>query len=566
VRAVALVVTVCLLAAGSTAAAPAGGAGVSTPGDAPTTPETPTTRPNGSTAAEESGPRIVAVAPNPVADGDRGEFLLVRVPRRTSLEGWGIADGEDRIQFGTGDRTPTGRIAVAAEPEAARVPEGTPIVSAPLSLPNGGERIRLIHDGRTVDTVRYSDAPEGELRTADGWRPIGATSFPVVRTGGGTARAFVLPDAPGAPVAPLSNASRRILLAGYTLSDPRVREELLAAVDRGVEVRVLVEGGPVGGITRRAARTLDALARGGVAVRVVDGPYARYEFHHAKYAVVDDRAVVLTENWKPAGTGGRSSRGWGVVLDDPEATAALARTFRADWAYRAARPWRAWREGRLFRAVPAANGSYPSRVMPARVPVERAGVLVAPDNAERAVVERFDGATESIRVVGADLAHDSPFARALVRAARRGVDVRVLLSGGWYAREENRRVADRLEDRAERGDLPLSVRVAEPGGRFEKIHAKAAIVDDRTVLLGSLNWNAHAARENREIVLALEGRAVARYYGRVFGADWRGRSGRGRIPAGLLAAVALAALAALVIARRVTGRDGRTEPERGGGW
>jgi phosphatidylserine/phosphatidylglycerophosphate/cardiolipin synthase-like enzyme len=555
VRAVALALLVCVLAAGPTAAAPVTGA----VGE-PTRPGTPGA-PNGSTTTTD-GPRIVAVAPDPVADGDRGEFVVLRIPRGTNRSGLTLVDGEDRIPLEAVGRA-TGRIALSADPRAARVPPGTPVAAAPLSLANGGERLRLLRDGRTVDVLRYADAPEGSLRTADGWRPIGATSFRPARTGGGTARAFVLPDAPGAAVAPLANASRRILLAGYALSDRRVRERLLAAADRGVRVRVLVEGGPVGGITRRAARTLDALARGGVGVRVVDGPYARYEFHHAKYAVVDDRAVVLTENWKPAGTGGRSSRGWGVVLDDPAATGALARTFRADWTYQAARPWPAWREGRLFRAVPAANGTYPARIAPARVPVERATVLIAPDNAENAVLDRFDGATESIRLVGADLGRDSPFARALVRAARRGVRVRVLLSGGWHAREENRRVAERLNDRARRRDLPLTVELADPGGRFEKIHAKGAIVDGRTVLVGSMNWNTHAARENREVVLALEGSAVARYYREVFRADWQG-GGRGRLPVGILAVVALAALLALLIARRVTAGGGRDDPP--GGW
>jgi phosphatidylserine/phosphatidylglycerophosphate/cardiolipin synthase-like enzyme len=107
-----------------------------------------------------------------------------------------------------------------------------------------------------------------------------------------------------------------------------------------------------------------------------------------------------------------------------------------------------------------------------------------------------------------------------------------------------------LNERARRRDLPLSVRLADPDGAFGKVHAKGAILDEETVLLGSLNWNAHAARENREVVLALRGRGAADYYGRVFEADWRG--GRGSdVPVGVLLAVAVAALVAAWAARRV---------------
>jgi len=135
----------------------------------------------------------------------------------------------------------------------------------------------------------------------------------------------------------------------------------------------------------------------------------------------------------------------------------------------------------------------------------------------------------------------------------------VLLSGAWYVGEENGRLAEALNERAESRDIPLTVRLADPDGRFRKVHAKGAVLDGETVLVGSLNWNAHAARENREVLLALRGPEVADYYGQVFEADWR--AGRGSdLPVGLLVAVALAALAAVWVARRVR-FDGERERE-----
>jgi len=498
-------------------------------------------------AAGSDGGAIVAVYPNPVEHGDRGEFVVVSVPEAGN---WTLSDGETTVALPS---NVSGTI-VVGHPEAGN-PTDHRLVEGALRLANGGERLVLRRNGAVVSRLHYGDAPEGEVHRDGEWRPLGATDRDVVVTDGGTARAFVLPDAPALPVETLRAADRRVLLAGYTFTDEQVADALRAAHERNVTVRVLVEGSPVGGLTRRQARVLDSLARSGVEVRAVGGPWARYDHHHAKYAVVDDRALVLTENWKPAGTGGRSSRGWGVRLDDPKAAAALAATFRADAGWRDAVPWEQFRRGRSFRRDQPANGSYPAAVAPETVPVAETRVLVAPDNAERALVGTLDGADESIRVVQMSVGgRQQPFVRALVRAARRGVEVRLLLSGAWYTREENRALVAAVNDLADRRDLPLEARLARPRGQFEKVHAKGVVVDGERAVVGSLNWNNHSARKNREVAVVLEGEAVAGYYAVVFDEDWRRSGERGlarRLPVGLLVAVVVGALVALAVAARI---------------
>jgi len=503
------------------------------------------------------GAEFLRVVPNPVADEDRGEAVTLSVPPGTDLGRFALDDGEDRLALP--NRTVGGRVTLTAAPRAVanRTANGTSdpgtVVAVDLpALANGGEELRLLVDDVTVDSVTYRDAPEGEAyRPGTGaFHPIGATRFPVRTTGGGPATAFVLPDSPGPPVATLRAADDRLLLAGYTLTSERVVDTLVAAARRGVRVRVLVDGGPVGGISRAEARALDRLRAAGVEVRLVGGPRARYDFHHPKYAVADDRAVVLTENWKPAGTGGNGSRGWGVVTRDAETAAVLAETFRSDFGARGARPWPEVRprDGSFEPSSPA-NASYPTRFRARSVSVDSVEVLVAPDNAERAVVRRLDAAEESIRVLQATAGSpDQPFVRALVRAARRGVRVRVLLNGAWYAREENRAVVRVLDERAAREGLDLEAELAEPRGRYGKVHAKGVVIDGETVVVGSMNWNNHSARENREVVLALESEGAARYFGRVFRADWRG--GAWRLPVGLLVALVAGSGGALWLASR----------------
>ncbi len=490
---------------------------------------------------------ILAAYPNPVRDGDAGEFVVVRLPPGGG--NWSVADDDGSVRL---SRTAGGIVAVTADPERVRPLVPYPVVEVvdDLALANGEDVVRLRRDGEVIDEVAYDSAPEGELyRPGVGWEPLGATDFRATASGPATVEPFVLPDAPDVPVRTLENAEDRILLAGYTLTDRRVRRALADAAERDVAVRVLVDGTPVGGLSRREATTLDALVDAGAEVRAVGGPRDRYSYHHPKYAVVDDRAVVLSENWKPSGTGGRSSRGWGVVVDADATAAQLTRVFRADAGWRDAIPWSEFRQGKTFQEAAPTEGNYPARIDPRTVRAESVRVLVAPDNVEREVLALLESADERVAVQQVSIGgRDQPFLRAAVDAARRGVEVRVLLSSAWYVQEDNARLARWLNDRAAAEDLPLEAKLADPRGRFEKIHNKGVVVDGERALVGSVNWNNNSVRENREVALVLEGEAVAGYYERVFRADWQG--GRWPAPIGLAVAVLVAAVLAAAFGYR----------------
>ena len=509
-----------------------------------------------------STPTLVATHPNPVADGDRGEYVAVTLARGGN---WTLSDGEATVSL-PANANASGRVVVTATPDAlandTADTAGT-VVRAPsgFALANGGEELTLRRNGTVVDRASYETAPEGEdwrWNRTPRWRPVGLEPRAAVATGPATAEAFVLPDSPDVAVDTLRAADDRILLAGYTFSSTRVADALVAAAERGVRVRVLVDDAPVGGTTTRQARALDRLTRAGVPVSVLGGEDARYDYHHPKYAVVDERALVLTENWKPSGVGGRSSRGWGVRVDSQATADELAEVFRTDADGRDTTAWSDYRRGRSFTETNASDASYPTEFDPATVDADGVRLVTAPGNAESATVGLVDDATERVWVVQPTVGSRShPFLRATMRAAERGVEVRILLAGTWYVEEDNRRLADRLNAWADEGGHPLEARLANPDGRFEKIHAKGMVVDDAAVV-GSVNWNNNSVRENREVAVVLEGAEPAGYYGDVFEADWRASAGDGGgvgggtedVPLGLVAAAVLSAVFVAAVAKR----------------
>ena len=91
-------------------------------------------------------------------------------------------------------------------------------------------------------------------------------------------------------------------------------------------------------------------------------------------------------------------------------------------------------------------------------------------------------------------------AAELVRAGRRGVEVTVILEGGKPVGGENRAAASALT----RG----GVRVVFPD-RQRVTHAKAVVVDDRYVLIGSHNLTHSALARNNELSVLLDSPELA---------------------------------------------------------
>ena len=531
-------------------------------------------------------PLIIQLYPNPTTYGNVGEFALLEVPSDTGLEGLSITDGHTtaaipnetsfghRISPDSSNGSTSNRIAISMDPDVTRNWTSYPVVELDghLRLATNGDDLELLENGSVVDAVSYDSAPQGNVwyrtneRTkpaygtlsdpsgdhvdGDGiWWPREATCIPPSTVTPESVEVFVHPDAPHVPIDLFRSADDRLLLAGYTLTSETVAGELHAANDRGVEVEVLLDGGPVGGTSETTDDLLVDLESAGVTVRAIGGEGSRYNFHHPKYAVVDDSVLVTTENWKPSGVGGTSSRGWSVTVRDEDLAAALATTFDADAAGSDTSSWSDHRDDATFVEDDAPDEPFAPEYDPAVVPIDGVELLLAPDNAETRFLELLGDAEESILIKQARIPDpEFPLLEATVDAAREGVEVRVLLDSTWYVEEENRETASRLEEIAAEEDLSIEVILVDSGSRFEKIHAKGVVIDDEVTVVGSANWNENAFRNNREVLLVLYGEEAGTYYATVFEDDWEGESWS--LPIELLGTLAIGIVVAFFLGNR----------------
>lgn len=474
----------------------------------------------------DAEPRITVVAPHPVTQGNTGEYVVIDPGGTVDLTGWTLSDGHRNASLPS--VVIDEPIAVSGDPRITKLLTDAPVHGwhGHVRLASGGDSLELKNShGAVIDSVSYPDTKQAARWHRSGDEMIGipasSQSFEFETHTDVEAISFVLPDGARLPDAILANASDRLWIAGYELTDDRVRNIVLDRHAAGIDVRILVDGNPVGGQSVPEVETLDSLDDAGVPVRVLAGTRDRFRFHHPKYAIVDDSAIVMTENWKPAGTGGASSRGWGIVLDDPRPTDELIRVFEADFVARDSVSWTRHRAEVDPRPESSATGEYPDTFEPAAMTVEHVQVAISPNTAEEEITRVIQNAEYHIDVQQVRISDASfPLVVELITAAERGVHVRILLDSSWYVHEENQQFATLMNDFAAQEGLPLEVRLVEPADRFGKIHTKGLIVDEEVTIVGSMNWNNVSMRDNREVLVVVESAAVGEYFQHTFDHDW----------------------------------------------
>jgi len=121
----------------------------------------------------------------------------------------------------------------------------------------------------------------------------------------------------------LNRAQRRVLVEIYTLTDPEVLADLVAAHRRGADVRVVMDPNQAYNL-----HAYSVLTAGGVEARWY--PIPRGALLHAKIGLFDGVLVVGSANWSRSGLG--VNHELDIETRDPSAVAAYASRFAVDWA------------------------------------------------------------------------------------------------------------------------------------------------------------------------------------------------------------------------------------------
>jgi len=345
----------------------------------------------------------------------------------------------------------------------------------------------------------------------------------------------------------------------YELTHPGIGDLLVAARHRGVFVLVLLEGGPVGGISTEERSVCAAMNRSGIPLLMMattSSAHARYRYNHAKYVVVDrQKVLVSTENFGLHGyppQGSRGNRGWGVLIDDRGVAGYFREVFTADTRGEDVVPYIPELWG-IF--APGLIPPYQLRFSPLRVTGAAVTPILSPDTSSE-ILSLIARAGERIEIEQTTITNDTPgqlnpFLAAAMNASRRGIVVRILLDGGKYSvegPEDNDEMADLVNGIAGRESLPLTARTLDPGANnLVTLHTKGMIVDRTLVLVSSINWNGNSPNFNREAGVILEDAALGSYFSSVFEEDWNRAGGGGGTGGPDMAKLAVAGMVIVIL-------------------
>lgn len=308
----------------------------------------------------------------------------------------------------------------------------------------------------------------------------------------------------------IERASAYVLLEMYLVESGKVSgrfiEALVRAARRGVQVNVMLDA--FGGLG------LDAADR----ARLVDAGVALVIFNPIKAAkrvrnLARDHRKLLLVDGEVAYTGGA---GLSDEFDPPEGAAHRWRETMieirgpvvADWQRLFARVW--GREARRPLDLPLPSPASRPDGMDGRVEVTQASVR---QEITRSLLKRIGAAEHRVWISTAYFIPSWRIRRALRRAARRGVDVRIVVPGPRTDHPAVRHAGRRFFERL----LFAGVRILEYQPRF--LHSKTALCD-QWVSIGSSNFDRWNLRWNLEANQAVDDPRFAAEVARMLETDF----------------------------------------------
>jgi len=316
----------------------------------------------------------------------------------------------------------------------------------------------------------------------------------VVGSARGAAQTTVLPviDRPGACVYcevvadafAAASTSIDLLLSNAELDENSLIDSLIEAHQRGVQVRVVLDKSDwSSSITAKNRPTLELLQAQGIDARFDDPAVTT----HAKLVLIDGAVAILgSSNWNRYAFTDQVQAN--VKISDRRVVQAFETWFDAIWEGTAG-----------VQSSPVEVTDLASPAIVALPDADGSSVYAS------AVISLLDHAEASVHVACYRMSYYAGFQgstaneliAAVVRAANRGLDVRVFLDDCSF-----------YSDSAE-ANLLTAIFLSQQGVpvRFDApedtMHAKMLVIDGKHAVVGSTNWNYYALERNHESSVAL---------------------------------------------------------------
>ncbi|HTO46722.1 MAG TPA: phospholipase D-like domain-containing protein [Burkholderiales bacterium] len=308
---------------------------------------------------------------------------------------------------------------------------------------------------------------------------------------------IIMPDEGVQPLLDaIAGAKQHLRVKMFLFDDPALLGAVIAAEQRGVKVRVILNPARRGGEPENEA-TRKKLESAGV--EVVDAN-PEFAVTHEKSAVVDDElALVQSLNWETKNL--TETRDYAVTTGHRHEVEEVAACFEADW------------HRKHFKPDPHAH------------------LIWCPLNGRDRIAEFIDRAKHTLFVQN-ERYQDQVIIERLVRAAARGVKIHVM------ARPPHTLKQDKLVEGVGGIRILDDVGVKVHKLKHLKLHAKMLLADGERAIVGSINFSPGSFDSRRELAIEVDDHHVVKALHKIAEHDWEHSHPLDLTDAGLLADLA----------------------------
>jgi len=289
---------------------------------------------------------------------------------------------------------------------------------------------------------------------------------------------IVMPDDTAKPILDaIENAKKSLRVKMFLFSDPGLLQAMIAAHQRGVKVRVMLnpkrrDGEGENEVTRKA------LSNAGI--DVADSNPA-FDVTHEKSMVVDDAtAFIKSLNWEPKNL--TETRDYAVVTDQAHEVAEAIECFDADW------------DRKEFG-------------------VDGRNLIWCKGNGRERIAKFIDDSRHSLFLQN-ERYQDPIIIERLVRAKERGVKVHVM------ARPPHTLKAGKLEEGVGGLRVMNDVGIKIHKLKHIKLHGKMLLGDGARAIIGSINLAPGSFDSRRELAIEVQDSAILDRLNKLVHDDW----------------------------------------------
>jgi cardiolipin synthase len=290
---------------------------------------------------------------------------------------------------------------------------------------------------------------------------------------------IVLPDDTAKPILDAINGATRALnVRMFLFTEPTLIDAVIAAKKRKVSVRVMLNPARRSGESENEEARKAFIAAG---IDVRDSNPA-FDLTHQKSMVIDNEiGFVESLNWEAKDL--TETRDYAIITTHATEVQEMVRCFEADWEH----------------------GEF--------VPKPNSLLIWCPNNGRQRIAHFIDGTKDTLWMQN-ERYQDMVIIERLVRAARRGVKVRVL------ARPPHTLKADKLIEGVGGLRILQDVGVKVHTLKHLKLHAKMLLADSERAIIGSINLAPGSFDARRELAVETDDHHVVKRLEKTVQHDW----------------------------------------------